>query len=173
MADNPPLLRLLEEMLESGKTPEEVCRNCPDMLPQVQERWKEFCHIDEAFKALLPGLRTHLDDAPIAPAPLSAGLPLVPGYELVAVLGNGGMGVVYKARQCALDRLVAVKMLLAGPFAAPKELERFSRETAALACLRHPNVVQVYDAGDVEGRPYFTMELVEGGSLAQKLSDTP
>jgi serine/threonine protein kinase len=89
------------------------------------------------------------------------------------VLGHGGMGVVYRARQCALDRPVAVKMLLAGPFASPHELGRFRRERAALACLRHPNIVQVYDAGDVEGRPYFAMELVEGGSLARKLAGTP
>src|SRR5262249_61392278 len=101
------------------------------------------------------------------------GRPQVPGYEVEAMLGSGGVGVVYRARQRALDRPVAIKMLLAGPFASSQELGRFRRETAALACLRHPNIVQVFDAGDVEGRPYFAMELVEGGSLAQKLSGTP
>ena len=90
-----------------------------------------------------------------------------------AVLGTGGMGVVYRARHRALDRLVAVKMLLAGAFAGPHELGRFRRETEALAGMRHPNIVQVYDAGDIEGRPYFTMELVNGGSLAQQLAATP
>src|SRR5262249_62219355 len=108
-----------------------------------------------------------------APRPPPAGLPQVPGYEVEAVLGCGGMGVVYKARQHALGRSVALKMLLAGPFASPQELGRFRRETAALACLRHANIVQVHDAGDAEGRPYFSMELVEGGSLAQKLAGTP
>src|SRR5262249_4474504 len=121
----------------------------------------------------LRGLRTIPAAAPAVPAAPATGLPQVPGYEVEAVLGHGGMGVVYRAGQGALDRPVAVKMLLAGPFAGPQELERFRQETAALACLRHPNIVQVFDAGDVEGRPYFTMELVEGGSLAQKLSGTP
>jgi serine/threonine protein kinase len=64
-------------------------------------------------------------------------------------------------------------MLLAGPYAQPYELERFLREAETLAGLRHANIVQVYEAGDVDGRPYFTMEFVEGGSLAQKLTGTP
>jgi serine/threonine-protein kinase len=173
MAGNPQVLGLLEEMLDSGKTPEEMCRDCPELLPEVRRRWQEFCLIDAHVGALLPGLRTPGVGDPVALALPPASLPQVPGYEVEAVLGHGGMGIVYKARQRALDRPVALKMLLAGPFAGPQELERFRRETAALACLRHPNVVQVHDAGDVEGRPYFTMELVEGGSLAQKLSGTP
>src|SRR5262245_60457498 len=173
MAGNPQVLGLLEEMIDSGKTPEEMCRHCPELLPEVRRRWQEFCLIDAEVVALLPELRTAADTGPVTPGPPAAGLPQVPGYAVEAVLGYGGMGVVYKARQLALDRPVAVKMLLAGPYAGPQELARFRRETAALASLRHPNIVQVYDAGDVEGRPYFTMELVEGGSLARKLSGAP
>jgi serine/threonine-protein kinase len=89
------------------------------------------------------------------------------------VLGRGGMGVVYKAWHRRLNRAVALKMLLAGPYARPEELERFLREAEAVAGLRHANVVQVYDVGDLDGRPYFTMEYVEGGSLARKLAGTP
>jgi tetratricopeptide (TPR) repeat protein len=173
MAANPQVFGLLEEMLDSGKTPDDVCRDCPDLLPEVRKRWKDFCHIDAALGALLPGLGTRPYADAIACVPPTAALPQVPGYEVQAVLGCGGMGVVYKARQRALDRWCAVKMLLAGPFAGAQELGRFRRETAALAGLRHPNIVQVYDAGEVEGRPYFTMEFIEGGSLAQKLSGTP
>jgi serine/threonine-protein kinase len=173
MAGNPQVLGLLEEILDSGRTPEEVCRNCPDLLPEVRRRWQEFRRIDAQLGALLPGLHTRPDEGAATPAPPAASLPQIPGYDVEAMLGCGGMGVVYKARQRALDRLVAVKMLLAGPFAGPQELVRFRQETAALACLRHPNIVQVYDAGDVEGRPYFSMELIEGGSLAQKLAGTP
>jgi hypothetical protein len=173
MAGNPKVLGILEEMLDSGKTPEEACRDCPELLPVVRERWTEFCRIDAGVVALLPGLRTATAADASAPLPPPAGLPQIPGYSVERMLGSGGMGVVYKARQLALDRSVAVKMLLAGPFAGPQELMRFRRETAALACLQHPNIVQVYDAGEVEGRPYFSMELVEGHSLAQRLSGTP
>jgi serine/threonine-protein kinase len=83
------------------------------------------------------------------------------------------MGVVYRARHQRLGRLVALKMTLAGAYAFPDERERFRREAEAVAALRHPNLVQVYDAGDWAGRPYFTMELIEGGSLAQRLAGTP
>jgi serine/threonine-protein kinase len=173
MAGTPQVLGLLEEMLDEGKTPEEVCRDYPELLAEVQRRWQEFHLLDEQVGALLPGLHSAPRDNPITPTPLTAALPLIPGYKVEAVLGSGGMGVVYKARQLALDRQVAVKMLLAGPFASPQELGRFHRETAALADLQHPNIVQVYDAGDVDGRPYFAMELIEGGSLSQTLVGTP
>jgi serine/threonine-protein kinase len=173
MADNPQVLGLLEEMLDSGKTPEDVCRACPELLPEVRQRWQEFLRIDAGVVALLPGLQTHPIADTVPAGPLAPGLPHISGYEVEAVLGCGGMGVVYKARQSALDRMVAVKMLLVGPLAGYQELERFRRETAALACLKHPNIVQVYDAGEAEGRPYFSMELVEGGSLARMLSGTP
>jgi hypothetical protein len=100
-------------------------------------------------------------------------LPQFPGYEVEAVLGRGGMGVVFRARHLRLNRLVALKMALAGSYATPHERERFRREAEAVAALRHPNVVQVYDVGDADGRPYFTMELMEGGSLARKMAGAP
>jgi serine/threonine-protein kinase len=157
-------------MLDSGMTPEEVCCDCPDLLPLVKERWRDFCQVDEALGAVFPGLRTPSGAGTIPNVAPTIGLPQIPGYTVEAILGYGGMGAVYKARQRALDRVVAVKVLLAGPFASPIELARFHRETAALACLKHPNIVQVYDAGDVEGRPYLAMELIEGGTLAKKLA---
>src|SRR5947208_3099247 len=103
----------------------------------------------------------------------AADLPRVPGYEVEAVIGHGGMGVVFRARHLRLNRVVALKMMLAGAYAGPHERERFQREAEAVAALRHPNVVQIYDVGDSGGRPYFTMEYVEGGSLAQKLAGAP
>src|SRR5262245_24886037 len=100
-------------------------------------------------------------------------LPSIPGYEVKGLLGRGGMGVVYRAHHVSLDRDVALKMLLAGEFASPRELERFFREARAIANLSHPNIVQVHDVSEREGRPFFTMELVEGGTLSQWLGGTP
>jgi serine/threonine-protein kinase len=89
--------------------------------------------------------------------------------EVEAVLGHGGMGIVYRAFDTQLSRTVALKMLVAGRYARPGERERFLREAAAAAGLRHPNIVPVYDVGENDGRAYFTMEFLEGGSMAQQL----
>ena len=100
-------------------------------------------------------------------------LPVVPGYEIIEEIGRGGMGVVYQARQLGLNRTVALKMVLTGLQAGPKDLARFRAEAAALARLQHPNIVQIYDVGEAAGRPYFVLEFVAGGSLAQHLHGTP
>jgi hypothetical protein len=104
---------------------------------------------------------------PACNAPQSR-LPEVPGYEIFEQIGHGGMGVVYKARQLELDRLVALKTLLGAALAGPEPLERFQREARAVAHLQHPNIVQVFEVGTVPF-PFFSMELVEGGSLDRRL----
>jgi tetratricopeptide (TPR) repeat protein len=174
MAGNPAVFALLEEMLDSGRTPEEVCHHCPELLPEVRQRWQTFRLIDEQVAALLPEAgATSWGAEAIQAVPHPADLPQVPGYRMESLLGHGGMGVVYRAWHLRLNRPVALKMLLAGPYARPKELERFLREAEAVAALNHPNIVQVHDAGDVGGRPYFTMELVEGGNLAERIGGVP
>ena len=107
------------------------------------------------------------------PAAVDRERPAVPGYEILGELGRGGMGVVYQARQLGLHRTVALKMILTGIHTGPKELARFRTEAAAIARLRHPNIVQIYDVGETANRPYFVIEFVAGGSLAQYLQGTP
>jgi serine/threonine-protein kinase len=173
MDESQQVLELLEAMLESGQSPEEVCHACPELLAEVRQRWQQFCRIDAEVQALLPVQGTTPAAYAILPGSRPAELPAVPGYEVQAVLGCGGMGVVFRARHLSLNRLVALKMALAGAYMIPQHRERFHREAEAVAALKHPNIVQIYDVGAADGTPYFTMEYIEGGNLAQKLAGTP
>jgi eukaryotic-like serine/threonine-protein kinase len=100
-------------------------------------------------------------------------VPAVPGYEILGELGRGGMGVVYKARQLRLNRIVALKMILAGDHASPEASLRFMAEAESIARLHHPNIVQIFAFGDCDGRPYFEMEYVAGGGLSDRLGGAP
>ncbi len=156
-----------------GHTPEEVCRHSPELLPQVLNRFRRVHACDAQLDAFFP---LPASSSPTGkPGSIEPGpdLPEIPGYEVQELLGRGGMGVVFRARHLRLNRIVALKMALAGAYASPHERERFQREAVAVAGLRHPNVVQIHDVGDFDGRPYFTMEYMEGGSLAERLSGTP
>jgi WD40 repeat protein/predicted Ser/Thr protein kinase len=93
----------------------------------------------------------------------------VRGYEIEKELGRGGMGVIYKARQLGLDRLVALKMILHAEHADAEDRQRFQIEAQALARLKHPNIVQIHEVGEHQGQPFFVLEYVEGGSLAGRL----
>src|SRR6266404_606973 len=97
----------------------------------------------------------------------------IPGYEILSVLGQGGMGVVYKARQIRLKRIVALKMILPRAHVGLDQLDRFRLEAEAAARLQHPHIVQIYEIGEEAGRPFFSLEFVEGGSLDKKLAGTP
>ncbi len=90
-------------------------------------------------------------------------------FELLRVIGQGGMGIVYEARQQSLNRMVAVKMIRAGAWAGDDEVRRFRNEAEAVANLDHPQIVTIYEVGEHDGRPYFTMKLVDGPSLAELL----
>ncbi|MBI3409321.1 MAG: SUMF1/EgtB/PvdO family nonheme iron enzyme [Planctomycetes bacterium] len=100
-------------------------------------------------------------------------LPQIPGYEVLGLLGRGGMGVVYKARHLALKRMVALKMIVAGEHASRDQVARFRREGEAVARLQHPNIVQVFEIAEHGGLPFFSLEFVGGGSLDRKLAGNP
>src|SRR5262245_9449923 len=112
---------------------------------------------------------------PPGPTPPPPGEPVLPtlGYDILGVLGRGGMGVVYKARQVKADRVVALKVILSGGHAGPAELARFRTEAEAIARLQHSHVVQIFEVGDHQGLPFFSLEFCPGGSLDKKLAATP
>ena len=99
--------------------------------------------------------------------------PTIPGYEILGELGRGGMGVVYHARQVRLNRPVALKVILAGPHTGAEAAARFLAEAQAVAKVQHPNIVQIFHVDEHAGFPYFEMEFISGGSLADQLDGTP
>jgi WD40 repeat protein len=129
--------------------------------PELETRLREFFSDYARFHKL-----TSRPARPDAPTPPS----LPPGthfgdYEILGELGRGGMGIVYKARQQSLPRLVALKMILAGQLASPDQVQRFYREARLVAQLDHPNIVPVYEVGEHEGQHYYTMKLIDGHSV--------
>jgi len=120
-----------------------------------------------------PQLSETIGAAPPGPEEGSKKGLTVPGYEILGELGRGAMGVVYKARQKRLNRLVALKMMLAGSHAGPEQLARFQTEAESVARLQNPNIVQIYEVGEHDDLPFFSLEFVDGGTLAKQLGGKP
>ena len=144
MANHPPMLELLEEILNSEKTPEEVCRDYPELLPEVRRRWQQFQVIDEHVRSLLPGIAPSqpIQDSPtseVAVAPPTA----FGRYVVQRPLGSGGFGDVYLAYDAQLDRPVAVKVLRSGKIQKRNHEEQLLQEARRWAPLRHPEIFTV------------------------------
>lgn len=172
---HPRLATAEEELLDLIYNEIFLRDQCGDR-PALDEYLKRFPHLAESLR-LQFDIHQALCPSPAAPRPAPGpeprAFPAIPGYEILSELGRGSMGVVYKARQLALDRVVAVKVIRCARRPAAEVLARFRAEAAAVAQLQHPNIVQVYEVGELDGRPFFSLELVEGGTLAQHAAGRP
>lgn len=172
------LAQILEQLLsqlQAGTLPEidAVVRQHPDLAVELRELWATMQIADN-----LAELSRHDPPEPTVvwgmPAASAHHSHRVFGdYELLDEIGRGGMGVVYKAHQKSLDRVVALKMILRGDLASEADVIRFRTEAEAAARLNHPHIVPVYEVGEHAGRPYFSMQLIEGTTLARRLADGP
>src|SRR5262245_1733152 len=158
---------LLNQLLESNVTPEEVCGDSPELLPEVRDRWQRVRRLRGELDALFPPEESEepTDDS---------SLPQVPGYRVECLLGRGGMGVAYQARDLSLDRDVAVKLLQTNYPAVSPVARRFTGEARITAQLQHPGVPAVYRVGALsDGRPFLAMKLIKGRTLAALLAERP
>ncbi len=178
--------RILADYLEArrlGRAPdrEDLLRRHPNLADEL----RSFFADQDGFGRVAGHIEPQVlpqpapEQAPtLAPGEVAAGPALgtvryFGDYELLEEIARGGMGVVYKARQVSLNRTVALKMILAGQFASPEDVQRFQREAEAAANLDHPNVVPIYEVGEHQGQHYFSMKLIEGGSLASRSMPLP
>ena len=171
------IAEILEQLLaqvEAGASPdlEAIIRKHPEFADELRELWATIQIAEHLAKSSLS-----LDTPTLVPGASSLAGDCArlefSDYELLEELGRGGMGIVYKARQKSLDRIVALKMILRGDLASPADVARFRSEAEAAAQLNHPHIVPVYEVGEHEGRPYFSMQLISGTTLARCLADGP
>eukprot|EP00913_Durusdinium_trenchii_P019522 g18352.t1 len=175
------LAELLDQMVEGIRTgdatgPESLIAAHPELEHELRELWvtaqiaEECASIDDVFPPadaaaeVVPGGDAHVEQ--VSPDGFD-------DYELQEEIGRGGMGVVYRARQKSLGRDVALKMILQSELASEIDLKRFRSEAEAAAKLDHPNAVPVYEVGEQNGQPFFSMRLIEGTTLARRIAEGP
>jgi serine/threonine-protein kinase len=174
--DEQRLADLLSEMTDGicrGRPVDfdQICRDNPDLAGELRNLWGAVLVTDTAGASAeeLPQVVSRENRRwKRLKLPSTIG-----DYELIEEVGRGGMGVVFRARQISLEREVAVKMILRGRLASDADLQRFLAEAAATARLVHPGIVPVYEVGDIEGRPFFSMQYIEGETLADRTSRGP
>ena len=168
------LLLTWEDSVATGAAllPESLCRDCPELVGDLEREIARLRAVDLFLFGKTDGSAGETgprqNDAASA-----ARFPVLPGYELLEEIGRGGMGVVFKARQQSLGRLVAVKMLAGSRWAQPGTLARLRQEARALSRLNHPHVVQVIDVIETGETPAIVLEFVDGLSLAKKQAGAP
>lgn len=172
------LLVQWEELHHQGQsiTPEELCAACPELLQEVKRQIQVLKSMDQRLAVMSPAeISTAVGSEDHAPALSNAPPPStrIGNYELLGEIARGGMGIVYKARQVGLNRIVALKTIRSGQFADQQEIERFHTEAEAAAGLDHDHIVPIFEVGEDSGRHFFSMAYVEGQSLASRLRDGP
>ena len=176
------LAELLEELTAAqarGESPDihSVAGQHPELQEELLELWAAVQLADAvaARSDSFANLSATTDSTPLTNvSPADTQLPRTFGdYELLSELGRGGMGIVYRAKQKSLQRMVALKLILRGQLAGETELARFRAEAEAIARLDHPGIVPIYEVGMQDDQPYFSMRYVEGVTLAQKLASGP
>src|SRR5262245_30457073 len=159
------------QAVETGRPPDrqQLLARHPELAAALREFFADCDRMDRLAAPL------HVGDpeATQPPEGVSETTPITVSYfgdyELLQEIARGGMGVVFRARQKSLNRMVALKMILSGQLASPADVRRFRTEAEAAANLDHPNIVPIYEVGEYEGQHYFSMKLIEGTSLAEEL----
>ncbi|MFN9540696.1 MAG: serine/threonine-protein kinase [Planctomycetota bacterium] len=147
---------------------EEVCQKHPEFAVDIRDLWGTIAVTQAVAHDSLTRPRTAARDLSLFELPYRLG-----DFELLEEIGRGGMGIVYRARRLSNGEPLALKMMLKGELASRVERQRFEAEASAAAGLTHPNIIPIFDVGEFGGRPYFTMKLIEGRTLAQWLNAGP
>ena len=171
-----------QQLRGKQQTVEELCSDCPELADELRRRIAELtlppsvhdtsgdvAVPDSASASTLFPTDRLQKHSPPAPRPRIE----IPGYEILEEIGRGGMGVIVKARHIRLNRMVAIKMILAGQLADDLERSRFQIEAESVARLHHPNIVQIFDINEHQGNIYLALELVEGSSLDSWIGGRP